>query len=76
MVRGRGKWPTRKKIKIRETNERGERKKEENYTKKGKKAYFWAFCLPQTYLSGEKIESRKRGVGNDQNAQYISLHSF
>ena len=25
------------------------------------------------YLSGEKIESQKRGGGNDQNAQYISL---
>ena len=83
-------------------NEKGERKKEENYIKKWEKglknASFWAInstnfagessdppplpsggaspCPQQTYLSWEKIESQMRGVGNDQNAQYISLHLF
>ena len=52
----------RKKIGVRGKNEKGERKKEENYIKKGKKALknasFWASPRPtRTYLSGKKIES-------------------
>ena len=72
-------------------NEKGERKKEENYIKKGEKglknASFWDINflkiftgglpttpLALTYLSEKKNESQKRGKGNDQNAQYISLY--
>ena len=33
---------------------------------------FFTARPPQTYLSGKKIESQKRG-GDNQNAQYISL---
>ena len=56
-----------------EKNEKGERKKEENYIKKGEKGFknasFWD-------INSKKIESQKRGGGgNDQNAQYISLDS-
>ena len=39
-------------------------KKKEGVTfKKGKNASFWAINPPQTYFSGEKIESQKRGEG-------------
>ena len=52
----RGGWSAgEKKIKIRK-NEKGERKKEENYIKKGRKALkmHQKNLPPQTYLSGEK----------------------
>ena len=58
--------------------EKGNKKeKKENYIKKGRKglknASFWTINRPpQTFWSGNKILSRKRG-GDDQNAQYIPL---
>ena len=67
---------------------KGKEKKEENYIKKGgrglKNASFRAiiskkirggvFRPPlQTYLLGKKINLKRGGGGNDQNAQYISL---
>ena len=61
------------------------KKKEENYINKGgkglKNASFWAINSPrppQTYLSGEKNESQKRGEGgmikmhNIYHCKYIS----
>ena len=59
-------------------------KKEENYIKKGEKGFKIAsflginskknrgHCTANSFV-GEKIKSQKRGGGNDQNAQYISL---
>ena len=57
-----------------------------NYIEKGgkglKNASFWAINSKKiaggsskTCLLGEKNESQKRGGGNDQNAQYISMES-
>ena len=68
-----------KKLGVREKNEKGERRKEEYYTKKGgktlKNAVGRDFALPAANLFvGKKIESQKRGGGNDQNAQNIFLH--
>ena len=83
MVRGGGNGQPGKKMKlgVREKNEKGERKKEGNYIKKGVGAsnmHILGAQLkprpPQTYLSGEKI-NHKRGGGNNQNEQYVSLES-
>ena len=59
--------------------QKGKEKKEKNYIKKGEKGLkntsFWAINS-KTYFSGDKNESQKRGGGNYQNAQYISLHKY
>ena len=68
-------------IRSQEKNEKGERKKEENYIKKGgkglKNASFWAINSkknsprpPQTYLSGKKM-NLKRGGG-----EIIKMHNI
>ena len=83
MVRGGvGNGQRVKKMKLgvkRKKNEKGERKKEENYIKKGgkglKNTSFWAINS-KTDLSGKIKESQKRGRGNNQNAQYISLYLY
>ena len=44
MVRGGGNGQLRKKLELGEKNEKGKRKKEENYVKKGKKALKMHLC--------------------------------
>ena len=61
MVRGMAKWE-KIKLGVLEKNKKRERKKEENYIKKGGKGLKNASSPrpPQTYLSGKKMNLKER----------------
>ena len=84
MVRGGGmaSWGKNKNLELGKKL-KGERKKEENYTKKRlKKCIFLGYKLKKNrtprrklILRGNKLIS-KEGGGDDQNAEYISLYAY
>ena len=74
--KGGGEWSAGgKKLGVRGKNAKVERKKEENYIKKGEKGFKTQKISPrppQTYLSGKKFSSQKRG-GGESECTYIYL---